>query len=319
MKNSFGAIALLALSLSIISGCDNAAASPGKGSEVEASQLEAQGKPLSEGPNQAWRDYWYAGKAELTHYQLQMGRYSEVHPGDAVLIFVAENMHKQKQVKTDNPDDPKVPILKVNFNRKFWTGVYPYSMLTSICQPVDASPVLKVSASCEEWCGHTYMQLNRRGNSYQGELHSYFPDEGDSKLKPQADLLEDQMWTQIRLAPTTLPVGGVEMIPGTHYLRLMHKPAEGVKGEASVTDVNDAVWSDKPAKMWQVTYPSLNRTLQIYYEPEFPWTILGWSEKYPSWSGTELVTTAHRDNSMMLDYWSHNHLADSTLRHQLGL
>jgi len=46
---------------------------------------ESSGNP----PNstEEFKKYWYAGKAELTHYHLEQARYGEIHSGDAVLIW----------------------------------------------------------------------------------------------------------------------------------------------------------------------------------------------------------------------------------------
>ena len=52
--------------------------------------------------SQAFRDYWYDGKAEITSYALQQARYGELHTGEAVLVFVTEPFSKSKQVKLDD-------------------------------------------------------------------------------------------------------------------------------------------------------------------------------------------------------------------------
>nr|MBC8451166.1 hypothetical protein [Planctomycetota bacterium] len=55
-------------------------------------------------------------------------RYGEVHAGQAVLIFVTEDLSRSKQVKLDSvagAGDDRVPVLKLNLTKKFDTGVYP--------------------------------------------------------------------------------------------------------------------------------------------------------------------------------------------------
>jgi len=81
-----------------------------------------------------FKNYWYAGKAELSSYKLQQARYGEIHSGTAVLVFVTEDFSKSKQVKLDHPENAgndKLPVLKLNFTKKFVTGIYPYSMMMS--------------------------------------------------------------------------------------------------------------------------------------------------------------------------------------------
>ena len=57
-------------------------------------------------PNHQFKDYWYAGKAEITSYKLEQARYSELRDGKAVLVYVTEPFLPKAQVKSDqkNPD-----------------------------------------------------------------------------------------------------------------------------------------------------------------------------------------------------------------------
>ena len=50
-------------------------------------------KPLEESRNlsQEFKDYWYAGTAEITSYNLKQARYGEIHQGTAVTVFVTED------------------------------------------------------------------------------------------------------------------------------------------------------------------------------------------------------------------------------------
>ena len=165
-----------------------------------------------------FNDYWYSGKAEITRYALQQARYGEIREGDAVLIFVTENFLTDKQVKHEFGDSQNsTSVLKLNFTKKFYTGIYPYSMMTSIFTPVDVDkyPTLKVATASQEWCGHTYVQINSRKNKLDILLRSYFQGEGDENFQIDGDLLEDGIWTKIRLAPDKLPLG--EITIGTRF------------------------------------------------------------------------------------------------------
>src|SRR5205085_4020736 len=134
-------------------------------------------------PSEELRKYWTQGKAEITRYKLTQSRYGELHDGEAVLIFVTEPFSRSKQVKLDDWEhagSDAVEVLKLNFVKKFVTGVYPYSLMLSTFTPVDAaqSPrVLKTSMSAQEWCGHVFGQLNLRGNHYDSAGFSYFESE----------------------------------------------------------------------------------------------------------------------------------------------
>ena len=87
-----------------------------------------------------FNEYWYSGKAEITSYKLEQARYGEVHDGHAVLVFVTEDFSKSKQVKLDDPvnnKDDEQKVLKLNYVKKFNTGIYDYSIMESIFTPVD--------------------------------------------------------------------------------------------------------------------------------------------------------------------------------------
>ena len=166
---------LAALSISIlliVTGCDT----------PQSESQEATSTPRA--LNVAWKDYWYNGTAELNRYTLQQARYGEMREGDAVLIFVTEDFLKDQQVKYEGgPRDGVSSVLKMNATKKFWTGVYPYSLMTSVFTPInEIAPSLKVTTTAQEWCGHSYSQLNLRGNRYEGVLHSYFMREGDRQF-----------------------------------------------------------------------------------------------------------------------------------------
>ena len=124
-----------------------------------------------------FQDYWYNHGAEISRFSLQQMRYGEIHKGDAILVFVTEKMNPDTQIKADHPGAQDIPILKLNAVRKFFTGIYPYSIMTSIFAPVEVQKYplpLKISSSTQEWCGHVYTQMNLAENGYRVRLHSYF-------------------------------------------------------------------------------------------------------------------------------------------------
>lgn len=132
--------------------------------------------------NQKFNKYWYKGKAEITSYKLTQARYGEIYEGTAVNIFVTEDFLPQKQVKADYQNKKNVPVLKLNSTKKFVTGIYPYSLMTSTFSPINMNKkAIKVTFSAQEWCGNTFVQLNNREN-YKVDFHSYFESNADRKL-----------------------------------------------------------------------------------------------------------------------------------------
>ena len=261
--------------------------------------------------------YWYQGKAELTRYELDQARYGEMHKGDAVLIFVTEPFLPDKQVKLEEGDPSRgITVLKLNSVRKFFTGIYPYSLMTSTFTPVDFSRTrtLKVASSSQEWCGLTFTQLNLRNDRFEGALRSYFEAEGDRQFEFAPAWLEDELWTRIRLAPETLPVGRVQVVPGLQYARLWHKAVRAETAQASLR-------SDGRESVYQIDYSAIPRKLVIRFDGEFPYKIVGWEETQPgAFDGSPLLTTkAVAKATLLLDYWTRHKNADAHFRKDLGL
>lgn len=269
--------------------------------------------------------YWYGGEAEISRYALKQIRYGEVREGDAVLIFVTEDFLVDEQVKDEGwPSKGKSEsILKLNLTKNFVTGVYPYSVMTSVFTPVDIlkASSWKVTSSTQEWCGQTYMQLNLRDNGYQGLFHSYFQKEGDREFKLASALLEDEIWTRIRLGASGLPVGEIEIIPALTHLRLAHRASRVEKAVATLREVEGLSAAGLPLKAYQVVYAGSGRKIEIVFEAEFPFSIERWSETHPPRrpGGETLVTEAVKTHTIKLDYWKRNGNADRGLRENLGL
>lgn len=271
-----------------------------------------------------FRQYWYQQKAELTRYSLDQARYGEIHKGESVLIFVTEPFLKDKQVKYESGDKANsISVLKLNFTRKFYTGIYPYSIMTSVFTPVDFEKLrtLKVTSSSQEWCGHTFMQLNFRNDMYRTEIRSYFQKEGDQDFDMKSAWLEDEVWTRIRLSPLTLPVGEIEMIPGLQYARLWHIALKPEKAIAKIQAIKDKSLSTKSLNAYSIEYKDISRRVVIKFEKEFPYAIVAWEETQPGGFGDSkaLTTRAVRTKSILLDYWNKNSVADDIYRKELGL
>jgi hypothetical protein len=269
----------------------------------------AEPEPLAK----EFKDYWFAGLAELDRYELSQSRYGQLVPGDAVLIFVTEDFLPGKQVKADSSDRAvtgAVPVMKVNFTKKFTTGIYPYSVMTSSFLPLDAGDpprVLKVTSSVQEWCGHVFSQMNLRNNRFQVRSFSYFETEGDRDETVEAAMAEDGIWGLIRLDPDRLPTGELRMIPGAEYRRLKHRPAAVETVVAELNKPDGGLWT------YRLHYPDSGRTLEIDFQPAFPHIIEGWREI------DGLTTTAVRTHTVRNAYWEHHSPADRPMREKLGL
>ena len=279
---------------------------------------------ISNTDHKTFGDYWYQGKAEITSYEMEQARYGEIRKGHAVLIFVTEDFSKSKQVKLDNPQkDPEdaVKILKLNFVRKFITGIYPYSIMTSVFTPVELSShpnTLKLSFSSQEWCGNVHTQANHKKNRYEFNSYSYFESEGDAKFELEDAILEDELWTRIRISPDRLPVGNIKIIPSLLSSRLKHfeLKVENAFDEKVVIDKKRDLVS------YRVNYKNLDRKIQINFVNRFPYEIVEWSEEYKSGFGTNpklLKTKGVKIKTLIIDYWNKNDIEDEDLRKVLGI
>lgn len=287
---------------------------------VSVPLLSCQKRSADKGPvrvyqSQQFSDYWHAGKAEINAYDLNQSRYGENHKGKAVLIFVTEDLSKKLQVKLDDPSSAsKINVLKLNFIKKFITGIYPYSMMLSVFTPInrDKEPAtLKATMSSQEWCGQVYTQLNLRNNRYAVKSHSYFEEEADEQFSVRQAVLEDELWNMIRLDHASLPLGKLEVVPGLFFTRLNHVPLK-VKTATAEKSESDSAFT------YKIIFNDPERELAIRYEKKFPFRILGWEE---SWNerGKTCRTTARLDKGLYTDYWTKNKNEFRYLRDSLNL
>jgi hypothetical protein len=257
--------------------------------------------------------YWYQGKAEISSYALTQARYGRQHDGTAVMIFVTEDLSRKKQVKLDDPAgrraDP-VKVIKLNQTRSFVTGIYEYHAMTSVFTPVDAAEephTLKVTTGVQDWCGQTFLQANWKGNRYDLTGFSYFESEGDAQIRLKAAWLEDELWNRIRIDPSSLPEGKIEIVPAFLHARFAHEASGLQPAEASHIQTDSTT-------TYIVAYSDIPRKLEITYERAFPHRILSWREIVD-----QEVTEAVLINTLVTPYWTQNRPEDEPLRERLRL
>ena len=257
---------------------------------------------------ETFSEYWYTKGAEISRFVLNQSRYGEIHTGDAVLIFVTEGMNPKLQVKADSPGTSTIPILKLNATRKFYTGIYPYSIMTSVFSPVELnSPPLpqKITFSSQEWCGQVFMQMNLKDNQFLVQSRSYFEDESDREFNVEKVLCEDGLWTQIRMAPQKLPTGEFNLLPGTAYTRLLHRRLSVNKVVGKMTDAAGQSLEGNPLIHYEIQFAQEGRILKITFEREFPYRIQEWEDSHKTiFGGKNLTTHAIRTHTIMTDYWN---------------
>ncbi len=263
-----------------------------------------------------FNNYWYSGQAELTGYQLEQNRYGEVRVGHAVMVFVTEPFSAEKQVKLDYPnqapESDNISVLKLNALRKFTTGIYDYSMMNSVFTPVslDKNPhTLKLTCSAQDWCGHSFTQLNYREDGYQLQEFSYFEGEGDKNKNLGDALLEDEIFTRLRINPASLPTESVELIPGLFFSRTAHVKLKPKKARISFKSEKEA------STQCIIEYLHLDRTVKIDFSSNFPHEILSWEEI----DNGKTTVRATKAKSIRSPYWDRNATKYEYLRDSLGI
>ena len=270
-------------------------------------------------------NYWYTDGAEISRFKLTQARYGELHKGDAILVFVTEKLRSDIQIKADHPKDGDLPVLKLNAQRKFYTGIYPYSVMTSVFTPVDNAAcvnAVKITTTVQEWCGHVYTHMNLHDEEYAVDSYSYFEKEGDRSFSVPKTYSEDGLFNLVRLAPDKLPSGSFEMILGTLYSRLMHRPLEAYAAKGTLAKEKGRSLEGNPLLSYTIGIPSEKRTLVIVFERDYPHRIERWEDTYPSlpFAGNKMLTTkAVRTHTIKSRYWNHHPNKDRALLSDLGL
>jgi len=265
--------------------------------------------------NKAFKDYWYAGDAELTSYKLQQARYGELNEGTAVLIYASEQFLSKAQVKANSASNENIPVLKLNKHKSFLTGIYPYNIMTSTFSPIDNnSHAIKVTNTTQEWCGNAFSQLNNRA-LFDVTIHSYFEGEADQDFSLSKATLEDELWTKIRLDPMSLPTGDMNVIPSLEYIRLLHIETKAYPAKIGLSKA-------EKTSVYTINYPTLKRTLSITFNNTFPYVIEGWADTYKSGFDAKakvLTSTATKIATIKEKYWELHNNQHVTYRKKLGL
>ena len=161
-------------------------------------------------------DHWSDGKAEVNGYTLRYSRYGAQRSGYAILIYVTEPFSRSRKVKVD-AYDPKNPdhfiSLKLNRIERFQTGVYDYSVMSSVFTDPEAGfRAVKSVFSSQEWCGQMYEEARFGPNSTKLSVRSYFDGETTEVGLPGGLGAEEALWVRARGLTMDGP-GGVPAAP----------------------------------------------------------------------------------------------------------
>lgn len=271
--------------------------------------------------------WWGDGRAELSSYKTKTQRYGELREGYAVLVFVTEEISRKTRIKVESeaiPAGERVPVMKLNHVVKFPTGIYDYSLLTSIFSSIEsefgrpAFEPLKISFSAQEWCGHVFQMLIPQRDQVELTLHSYFQSEGDQKRTiklPANAAFEDNFPIWIReLKGEVLAAGQrrtLQILPSAWASRSGHQHLEFQAG-AIIKEEGEAVkLGEGNTPSWRWTWQVGNRTETYWVEKAYPHRILKWQSS--DGGEGELIKT------LRLPYWQLHDNDDLAYREQLEI
>ncbi len=267
---------------------------------------------------EAFTRAWSDGQAELSGYTARVNRYGEMRDAELVLVYVTEPMDRATWIKDDDaPPERRVNVLKLNASLKFQTGVYPYSVLTSVFSPVDryrAEPFApaKISLSVQEWCGHVFYAVWPGEDRFTEQLMSYFASEGERRREvttPAGALYEDALLIQLRELDGPFAGGrdwSGSLVPSLWSIRRAH--VEGAPVAATITRERATV-DGHPVNRFVLRHAGATRTIEV--EADGAHRVLGWRGS----DGEE----ARLLRSTRMAYWRLNHEGDEAQRRLFGV
>jgi len=280
----------------------------------------------SNAPTSFW-DAWGDGRAELSSYKVEVSRYGELRKGYSVLVFVTEDISGKTRIKVESdriPESERVPVLKMNRIVKFKTGIYDYSLMTSVFSglvPVAGqSPMqpLKISFSAQEWCGQVFQMLIPQDGYADFTQHSYFEAEGDRQTRldlPDNAKYEDNLpvWIRELYGEVMRPGEKIDalILPSMWHTRSRHTGFAFEKGWIRKEDGGSMAVLGQEEAVWRWTWHVGNRTETYWVEQDAPHRIVKWASS--DGDSGELQKTVR------LPYWRLHSNKDLHYRQELGL
>lgn len=275
---------------------------------------------------QDFYEYWGDGLAEVSSYKVVQSRYGEDRTGYGVMIFVTEDVDRNSLIKVESerPKQERIYALKLNNILKFTTGIYDYSVMTSVFSAVEplaqSQPfeLLKLNMSSQEWCGHVFEEVRLTDGRLSGDLNSYFEREGRQQWsfdRPREFASEDHLLIRIRELKGPFMAEGesrtMTMLSSLWQFRIRHKKRELVevtlaKGTREEVTIRDTEYSAVP---WSWSYGTRHKT--VWVDTVYPHRILRW--KSSEGGRGELMV------SKRLAYWGQHDIADEHLRDELEI
>ena len=274
--------------------------------------------------------HWGDGKAEVSSYRIVQSRYGEQREAYGVLVFVTEDINRKTFIKVESPTpvEDRIYTMKLNNVLKFNTGIYDYSVMTSIFSAVDGSgggdpfELKKLTMSSQEWCGHVFEEVKVFGGELKGDLNSYFEREG--RREYALDIPDSGFESEDNLLIRIRELRGPFMEPGEHrqislmpslwQLRASHQkrnlvPATLTRGSVEGGEGIAVGGGERlPAILWEWKLEG-GRRKSVWVEEAYPHRILVWQDSDGN--------SGHLVKTLRLPYWELHGIADAKYREEL--
>ena len=274
---------------------------------------------------QDFYSHWGDGRAEISSYNVNQSHYGESREGYGVLIFVTEDLNTNTMVKVESPipSEDLVYVLKLNNVLKFKTGIYDYSIMTSVFSTVEPRlgetpfELQKLSFSSQEWCGHVFEDVYPSVGDIRGNLHSYFEHEGTQKWeieRPHNFESEDHLLIRIReLKGEWLKLGDsveLNLLPSLWKFRVRHEGRKLFNATVTKRALEQIEVSGEMKQAVQWHWKSDHGETLVWVEQAAPHRILGWDDQG---SSAKIIKT------IRVPYWQLNTNVHESFREQLGI
>ena len=225
--------------------------------------------PINQEINKIFVDYWKNGKTEITKYELKE---DSISVGEGSLSFNIQYVEGVN--KTDS-----VQVLHSDFTGKIHKENYDYSAMTSVYLPLNLTlrpHAMKVINSVQEPAGNSFLALLQIPKSYEIVAKNTFKEKTKEHFILERQHLEDELWAKIRMNPSNLPMGDIEIIPSFAYWQSVRKSPNIYEAKTGLKDYTGTEFTGKKLKIYSLDYPDLKRNLSIVFESDFPFEIVGW-------------------------------------------
>lgn len=274
-------------------------------------------------------DTWGDGYAEVSTYDFQTPRYGEMREGESILIFVTETMSERQRVKADpgkNPKTDEFPVMKMNWQKNFQTGIYDYSeMLSGFLGMGEVAgralgTLAKLTWSRQEWCGHMFQEALFDSGKIRVRGMSYFDGDGDlsqTMENPADGVSEDGLlfWARQMGGPFLKPgeSRSVAFLVGIKSARDAHGPLVWTRANltrSAVVEKLEVGIGETEVELFTAQLGN-GKTYTFHVEKDAPHRILRW--EYPNGEIGELLA------SERVKYWELNQTGGEQALGALGM